>query len=294
LKAVYGFQEFCAMKYRSPSFLRTIIIAIVAAGLIILAVSGYFTPLTQIVLSPIIGAQTWLSGKFLAIESLISTPREVTELMQRNAELEAEVASLETQVIELQQQLTEFQILSSLLDFARAYPEYEYVGASVIGRDPSPFLQYVIINRGSDDGLRRGMPVVTQQGLVGRISRVTAAGANVQLITDPAIGINVRLQPSRDRAVLSGSITGDLILGFIPQEANVNPGDLVLTSGFGGSYPPNILIGQVSSIRSQDYDLFQSGSVQPVVDFEQLEIVLVVTSFQPIEMAPLLPPSDEQ
>jgi rod shape-determining protein MreC len=151
----------------------------------------------------------------------------------------------------------------------------------------------VIINRGSDDGLRRGMTVVTQQGLVGRISRVTAASANVQLITDPSMSINVRLQPSRDRAVLSGTITGDLILGFIPQEANVNPGDLVLTSGFGGNYPPNILIGQVTSLRSQDYDLFQSGSVQPVVDFEQLEIVLIITNFQPIDLGPLLPPPEE-
>ena len=281
------------MKYRPPRSLRTIVIAVIAAGLIILAVSGYLTPLTKIVLSPIIDAQTWLSERFLAIQSLLSTPREVTELMQRNAELEVEVASLETQIIELQQQLTEFQILSSLLDFARAYPEYEYVGASVIGRDPSPFLQYVIINRGSDDGLRRGMPVVTQQGLVGRISRVTAAGANVQLITDPAMNINIRLQPSRERAVLSGSITGDLTLDFIPQEADVNPGDLVLTSGFGGNYPPNILIGQVTGVRSQDYDLFQSGSVQPVVDFEQLEIVLVITNFQPIDIEPLLPPSEQ-
>ena len=277
------------MKYSSPGSWRIIVIAVIAAGLVILAVSGYLTPLAQLVLSPVVSAQTWLSERFLAVQNLLSTPRDVTELMQRNAALESEVSSLEAQIIELQQQLTEYQILSSLLDFARAYPEYEYVGASVIGRDPSPFLQYVIINRGSDDGLRRGMPVVTQQGLVGRISRVTAAAANVQLITDPATSINVRLQPSRDRAVLLGSITGDLTLDFIPQEANVNSGDLVLTSGFGGNYPPNILIGQVTGVRSQDFDLFQSGSVQPVVDFEQLEIVLVVTNFQPIEIEPLLP-----
>ena len=281
------------MKYRPPSSLRTIIIVIIVVGLVILAVSGYMTPFTKIILTPVFAAQTWLSEQYLGMQNLISTPRDITELMQSNAELEAEVASLETQVIELQQQLTEYQILSSLLDFARAYPEYEYVGASVIGRDPSPFLQYVIINRGSDDGLRRGMTVVTQQGLVGRISRVTAVSANVQLITDPALNLNVRLQPSRDRAVLSGSITGDLLLEFIPQEANVSSGDIVLTSGFGGNYPPNVLIGQVTSIRSQDYDLFQSGSVQPVVDFEQLEIVLVITNFQPVDLTPLLPPAEE-
>jgi rod shape-determining protein MreC len=281
------------MKYQLPRSFRTIVILLFSAGLVVLAISGYLTPLTQVVLSPVIGAQTWLSERFLAIQSILTTPRDVTELIQRNTELEAEVSSLETQIIELQQQLVEFEILSSLLDFARAYPEYEYVGAQVIGRDPSPFLQYVIINRGSDDGLRRGMPVVTQQGLVGRVSRVTAAAANVMLITDPAMSINVRLQPSRERAVLSGSVTGDLTLDFIPQEADVNPGDLVLTSGFGGNYPPNILIGQVTGVRSEDFALYQSGSVQPVVDFEQLEIVLVITNFQPIDIEPLLPSSEE-
>ena len=277
------------MRKRSPRFVSTIVIVLLSVGLVLLALGGFLTPLTKVALSPLIGAQTWLSERYLAIQSYLNAPRDVTELVQRNAELEAEVSSLESQIIELQQQLTEYQILSSLLDFARAYPEYEYVGASVIGRDPSPFLQYVIINRGSDDGLRRGMPVVTQQGLVGRIARVTAAAANVQLITDPAMQINVRLQPSRERAVLTGSITGDLLLDFISQSAVVNPGDLVLTSGFGGNYPPNILIGQITGVRSQDFDLFQSASVQPVVDFEQLEIVLVISNFRPIDIEPLLP-----
>ena len=277
------------MRNRFPRSWRTIVIVLISVGLVLLALGGYLTPLTKVALTPVVAAQTWLSERYLAVQNMLNAPRDVTELMQRNAELEAEVASLQSQVIELQQQLTEYQILSSLLDFARAYPEYEYVGASVIGRDPSPFLQYVIINRGSDDGLRRGMPVVTQQGLVGRVARVTAAAANVQLITDPAMKINVRLHPSRERAVLTGSITGDLTLDFIPQSAVVNPGDLVLTSGFGGNYPPNILIGQVTGVRSQDFDLFQSGSVQPVVDFEQLEIVLVIVNFQPIDIEPLLP-----
>ena len=72
-------------------------------------------------------------------------------------------------------------------------------------------------------------------------------------------------------------------------EANVEPGDLVLSSGLGGNLPPNILIGQITSVRSQDYDLFQSASVQPVVDFSKLEIVLVITNFQPIDTSPLTP-----
>ena len=76
---------------------------------------------------------------------------------------------------------------------------------------------------------------------------------------------------------------------MIPQSAEVKPGDLVLTSGLGGDYPPNILIGQVTGVRSRDFDLFQTASVQPVVDFSQLEIILVITNFRPIDISPLIP-----
>ena len=277
------------MKIKSPGVLRSITIAIISLGLVALALGGYLTPLSRVALAPLISIQTWVSSRYQAIQILVNSPRDVTILTQRNNELEAEVANLQTQIIELQQQLTEYQILSALLDFARAYPEYQYVGASVIGRAPSPFVKYIHINRGSDDGLRRGMPVVTQQGLVGRVAQITASAALVQLITDPGTILNVRLEPERVEAVLTGSITGDVGLDFIPQEAKVDPGDLVLTSGLGGNYPPNILIGQVTSVRSQDYDLFQSASIQPVVDFTDLEIVLVITNFQPIDITPLIP-----
>jgi len=76
---------------------------------------------------------------------------------------------------------------------------------------------------------------------------------------------------------------------MIPQEANVQPGDLVLTSGLGGGYPADILIGQVSSIRSRDQDIFQRASVQTVLDFSRINIVLVIVNFKPIDITPLLP-----
>ncbi|MBT3390546.1 MAG: rod shape-determining protein MreC [Chloroflexi bacterium] len=267
----------------------TITLSLIAVGLVILALGGYLTPLSRLTLSPVIAVQTWVSERFQAVQFYLSAPRDVAQLTRENEALNAEVAHLQTQIIELQQQLGEFRILSALLDFARAYPEYQYVGASVIGRDPSPFVKYIHINRGSDDGLRRGMPVVTQQGLVGRISQVTASAALVQLITDPSVTVNVRLEPTRAEAILSGSITGDIGLDLIPQAVTIEPGELVLTSGLGGNYPPNILIGQVTGVRSQDYDLFQSASMQPVVDFSNLEIVLVITNFQPVDLSPLIP-----
>jgi len=175
------------------------------------------------------------------------------------------------------------------LDFARSRPENVYKAAAVIGRDPSPFLHYVIIDRGSDDGLRYGMPVVTAQGLVGRIAAVTSSASRVQLITDPASIVNVRLKTGQSEVQLVGSITGDLTLEMVPQDITLAAGDLVLTSGIGGTFPADILIGQVISTRKIETDIFQTASVQSAVDFTNLRAVLVITNFRPVEITPLLP-----
>lgn len=273
----------------STSSFQTVVLVLVVAGILILALAGYIAPLSRIALSPFITIQTWFATRYQAVQDFLTAPRDMALLTQRNAELESETSRLETQIIELQQQNTELQVLSALLDFARAHPENIYLTAAVIGRDPSPFLHYVIINRGSDDGLRRGMPAVSQQGLVGRIAAVTAGASRVQLLTDPSTTINVRLQPSGAEAILTGSITGDVLLELIPQDIEIQSGDLVLTSGLGGNYPPNILIGQVSSVRQRPFELFQSASVQSVVDYKKLEIALIITNFRQVDISPLIP-----
>ena len=269
--------------------MQLIVILLIALGLIGLALGGYLTPLSRILVTPVISAQTWLAKRYQAIQSLITQPYDVTSLRQKNAELEAENSRLHVQIIELQQQVTEAQLLSTLVDYERRHVENQYIAASVIARDISPFMQYVIIDRGSDDGLRKGMPVITQQGLVGSISAVTSGAARVQLINDPGSSINVLLQQSDVEAVLKGQITGEIGLDMISQNATVQPGDLVMTSGLGGKYPANIVIGQVVTIRNETFALFQSASVQPAVDFSQLEIVLIITNFQPVDISPLVP-----
>jgi rod shape-determining protein MreC len=268
---------------------HTVVLILLVAGLLALALGGYLTPVSRFLLTPAISVQAWISTRSQAVQDLITSPTDLSQMRQRVVELEAENARLQTQIIELQEQTAEMSILSALLEFRRSNPENRYIAATVVGRDPSPFMKYINIDRGSDDGLRRGMPVVTHQGLVGRVAAVTAGGARIQLITDPGSRINVRLQPSDAEAVLIGDITGEVHLDWIPQDANVHPGDLIFTSGFGGNYPPNNLIGQVSALRRRDYDLFQTAAVQPVVDFSKLQIVMVITNFRPVDVSPLTP-----
>ena len=279
------------MKSFSPKILQVITIILIVGGVLLLALAGYLQPVLGTVSSPFISVQRWLSSRYFAISDLLTMPRDITELHQQNSDLKNEVSRLESQIIQLQQQVSEAQVLYALLDFARANPENQYVAASVIGKDPSPFLQYIIIDHGSDDGIRHGMPVVTEQGLVGRIDAVTATAAKVQLINDIGSVVNIRLETANVEAQLAGSITGEVSVEMIPQDATVFPGDIILTSGLGGNYPANIVVGQVINVRKIETDLFQTATVQPIVDLSQVNAVLVITNFQSADINSLIPTS---
>ncbi len=280
------------MKPKSPGSWQSAAIALVVIGVLALAVSGILQPLFSNALSPFVSIQRWISIRANAVFEFFTIPRDVASLRQENARLSAQVADLQSKIVVLEQQVKQAEVLYALLDFARARPENQYVAGAVIGRDLSPFQLYVFIDHGSDDGIRHGMPVVTQNGLVGRVDAVSASAARVQLITDPGSFINVKLKNARVDAQLSGSTTGELILEMIPQDAKVEVGDLVLTSGLGGSYPPDILIGQVVSVRKRDTDLFQTAQVEPAVDLNNLQAILVITNFKPVDFTPLIPPTN--
>jgi rod shape-determining protein MreC len=269
--------------------LQTTIIFLVVGGILALALGGFFGPASTRFSSVLVEVQTWTASRFLGVQDFFTAPRDIISLRARNAELEAQVSQLQVQVIESQQLKSDFDRLAALVSYASSEPESTYRAAAVIGRDPSPFLHYIIINVGSNNGIRRGMPVVTNQGLVGRIDAVIADAARVQLITDPASAVNVYLQNAETNAVALGSVTGDVSLDKISQNVTVEPGDLVLTSGLGGGYPPDRIIGQVITLRTLEFELFQQATVQPAVDFSRLEIVLVITNFRSIDITPLEP-----
>jgi len=272
---------------------QKIVIVLLLLGVLMLAIGGYLQPVISTALSPLVQVEEWFYDRYQAIRIMLNASSDLVMLQQQNAELEQENATLRSQVVAFQQQVTEVEILSALLDFARAQPQNEYQATAVIGRDPSPFLHYVIINRGSDDGLRRGMPVVSNKGLVGRIEAVTANAARVQLINDPDSAININIQPSDEGGILVGGLNGEISVEKIPQNSQVEPGDTVLTSGMGGAYPANILIGTVSGVREQPSDLFQTATIQSFVDFSNLEILLVIKNFQSIDIEDLIPVETE-
>lgn len=269
--------------------IRNLVIVTIVFGIIIMAMSGYLTPVFSFIFNPVISTQSWLSERYVAFRDFFTSPRDMATLRAQNQALEQEVAQLQSEIVALQESLSQSEILFTLLDFARSHPEHEYIAATVIGREISPYLQYVIIDKGSNHGIRYGMPVVTEEGLVGRIDTVIANASRVKLITDASMTVNVRLKTANVDAQTTGSITGEISLGMVPQDAEVQTGDVLLTSGLGGTYPPNIFVGQVLSMQSKQNTLFQTGSVQAVVDFQGLSAVLVISDFNVVDISPLVP-----
>ena len=282
------------MKFPEIRPWQVAVVLLLFIGLIVLSLSGYMGEVLGSATNPLVSLQSWLSTHYVALYEFFTAPRDVMSLRQENAELTNAVAELQKQVIELEEQLREADVYYALLDFARSNPENQYIASSVIGRDPSPFMGYIILNHGTNNGVRRDMPVVTEQGLVGRVDAVTANACRVQLISDPGFNVNVHTQETRAEGLIVGSITGDLEMQMVTQDRQLTPDDLVLTSGLGGKFPSNVLVGKIETVIKRENALFQRASVQSAVDFRSLRVVLLIRNFEPVEIEPLIPEEETE
>jgi rod shape-determining protein MreC len=204
-------------------------------------------------------------------------------LRERNVELEQVVAQLTVENLRLKEIEAENVRLRSLLQFRDVNPSFTYKGGQVVGRivanEPTSIVQSILIDIGSNNAIEPGMPVVTERGLVGRVTDVYRNAARVLLITDSNSNVNSMLQNTRLRGILRGRAGQLPIMDYLPQDQQIIVGDIVVTSGEGGSFPIGIPVGQVVEVEQNDVDMFQRAVVHTTVDFDTLETVLVVTNF---------------
>lgn len=214
--------------------------------------------------------------------------RDLRDLRERNRQLETLVDQLMIENVRLKEAEAQNEDLRLKLAFAEAYPQYVLktaeVRGRVIGYEPNNFMSVLIVDMGRRDGVQKGMPVVTERGLVGHIHKVGANWAKVLLIIDPSSSVAALVQSSRAPGLVSGRLGQDLVMDYIPQEETVSVGDVILTSGMSGNYPKSLLIGQVLEVEQRDIDPFQRAIVRPSVNFEKLETVLVITTFEPLDV----------
>jgi len=272
--------------WRSNRILFLGVCLIIALGLIAASQAGFLTPIKGIVAAPLNFVTGLFNRTTLEAVKVADMPSDVPTLQKRVADLEEALAKYQSELVELREVANDYQRLSELVNYTSQIQNEEFLAADVISNaDANAPLQTISINKGTRDGITVGMPVVTQLGLIGRISDVTANASRVLLITDVSSAISGRLQTTRDEGSIVGQASTDLRMEFIPLNAKVQEGDIVITSGLGGNLPAGIVLGQVTSVQQREFELFQNAVVRSLNNFATLETVLVITNFQPVDLS---------
>jgi rod shape-determining protein MreC len=224
--------------------------------------------------------QASVSGLFGQVEDVTSVVRRMTELSRQNDQYREEIDRLQSEIARLRELDVENRDLRNLLGLKQRTGTGELLPARVIARDPSPFVQAITLDRGTEDGVKEGMTIITWRGVVGRVSRVGPTSSKVLLITDTSSSISGRIQSSESRVtgIIKGRPEGGLLMQRIPQEETLQTGETVVTSDFGGLMPEGLVIGEIIQIRRKDVDVLQEAVIEPSADMKRLERLYVLTS----------------
>ena len=268
---------------RTQQRIRWVTLVILVGSAILLTVldsTGALGGVLGFVRDPLSIITAWTSARTDAVADVVAGPRNLDAALEEITRLQAENDALRKENEQLLESAGEAQLLRELFDRAADTPEYRRITADVVGQDTKPTLQSIIINKGFDAVVRVGMPVEAARGLVGQVYRVTNNAAQVALLTETASAIPVRLGATRATGMLRGAGRGaSPTIDWIDLQYNVQVGELVTTSGLGGKFPENLVIGRVIDVERNEAELFQRAVVQPAVDFSAVEIVFVVTEF---------------
>lgn len=261
-----------------------VVLAGVTILLLILDSTGSLDNTLNFLENPIAAVMEWTSGRTDALIDRVAGPRDLQEARSEIERLQVQVDALQRENEQLREIQGEYQLLQDLFNRARESPEFRRETATIIGYDTSPLFRSIIIDKGSDDGVLVGMPVESARGLVGQVYRTTNNSAMVILVTDNISSIPARLGSSRATGIVrGGGLGGAMTMDWIDLEDQIAVGEVVLTSGLGGRFPQDMVIGRVGEIERREAELFQRAVVQPAVDFDSLEVVFVVTDFRPID-----------
>lgn len=270
--------------WRNRPLMITIIMVIILLVLLIMTAGDDNMSGTESVVGSILSpVQSGIYSATGSIANFFSRMFSGKDLEMENLSLEAKVAELEGQLLDYNELKQENERLSALLNFDTATKEFEFVTAKVIGKTPGHWFNVFIINVGLSDGIKVDMPIVTGDGLVGRVVATSSNWSRVMTAIDLSGGVSGIVERTRDKGMLSGTISsGDevdamLTMSYLPLNADLVPGDTVITSGLAGVFPKGIKIGEIIEVSRSDDGMKNEAIVSPWVDFDHLEEVMVLT-----------------
>ena len=207
------------------------------------------------------------------ITDLFQTTKSFFTIHKENQALKQKVNELQMQVYQLKEMNKKVERLEKLIPLIDANPK-KVILSQIIFRDISLWNQGIIIDQGKDQGVKKNMTVISDQGLVGRVISVSSSTAQVILLTDFHSRVSVLAQDSRDSGVLIGTRSSLLKMKYLSFDSKIKVGDTIVTSGIGAIYPKGIPVGKVHSVKEDPDGLHLMATVQPFTEFSNIEEVL--------------------
>jgi rod shape-determining protein MreC len=201
----------------------------------------------------------------------------LVNLREENRQLQEEVSRLKRENSDLRESAQGFERLRNLLLFKERFPA-TMITAEVLAYSPSAWLRTIVINKGEHDGVKKDMPVVTWEGVVGRILRISPHTAVVLLVIDRNSAVDAVVQRTRAQGIVEGEGGARCSVRYVPRAEDVQVGDTIITSGMEGIFPKGLSLGGVARVVKKDYGLFQEIEIIPSVHFSRLEELMVIVS----------------
>ena len=256
--------------------------ALLVALLATLAAVGVAQPIEEAASTVFGPVQRGLRQAAEPVANLVQNVDDFDRVDDENRALRNRIEQLESELARAHEAQIQFRGRESLLAVQEAQDEI-FVLAEVVTRDLTGLQDVLGLNRGSNDGIEVGMPVLAAGGsLVGVISEVRPGSAFVRLVTDPDTSVRALHQLTRSEGVVRGDASGNLRVDFLPHTADAQPGHVFVTSGLGGLMPKGIPIGRVTSAEGSAQDVFRRVRLDPIAPLDEVELVLIQVTFQPV------------
>ena len=270
------------MYQKHKSGILGIIITIIVLILIVVFTNGesnssFFQNGISKLVMPIQNGLTYLKNKISGNDTFFT---DINNLETENEELKNRNSELEQSLRELESIKAENETLKEYLNLTEKYGEYETIPAYIINKDISNYSKTIIINVGSNEGIKENMTVIADEGLVGHVVSVTDTTAQVQTIIDTGSSVSSTMSSTDESIVCKGTLdsTTELKAMYIPTDYNIIQGDSLETSGLGGIYPKGVHIGTVKKVESTKNITDRYAVIETAVNFDKLSTVLVITN----------------
>ena len=272
--------KFFKNKFFIISLSIVVFILILTATLTVMGQTGPVKNAVNIVAEPFRRIGVGIKDAFEGFSSYFSS---VEKLSEENESLADALREAEEKLSEAEAIKAENNRLRQYLDVKKAHPDLQLTEAMVIGNENENFMTLFTLNKGSDDGIALGMPVILPEGLIGSVCEVGYSWCRVRALTEASSSVGAYIPRSGEIGIIEGDIslkdTGSCILTYLSADADVQVGDLVLSSGKGSIFPRDMVIGTVTEVKTNEYLRTKTAMVDLSADLTSLKYVMIVTDF---------------